>query len=429
MQEHNKVQLSEYRYSTNLTYGRVSSEEMRKQVFYNGPLITTNEVILDGMLVTLDGRIEYAGARRDDLIPPGAERIDARGFHISPGFVDLHVHGGAGSDFMDACAEDVETVFRYHAAHGTTSFCPTTATAPLDEILATLDALERYRGSGEPYGRVLGAHIEGPYLTPSKKGCHLPQFVRPPEEREWRQILERGPIASMTLAPELPGARPLIEALRHNGAIASAGHSEALFGELEEAAEWGVTHVTHLYCAMTDAMNNRWRGTPNPRSGGMLEAVYLDDRLSSELISDGRHLSAEMLRLAFRVKGYEKLAIVTDAMRGAGMPDGTYTFGPRHGLAAVVRNGESRIPDGTALASSVCPMNEMVRVFRDLTGCPLWQAVRMASLTPAAILGRDSEIGSLDPGKHADVLLIDGDVRVHGTWIGGAPVPAETYAS
>ena len=391
-------------------------------VFTNANIMTDSGVIPGGMLVTRGDRIEYAGAPAADRVPPGAETVDVRGRYLSPGFVDLHIHGGAGSDFMDATARDIETVFRYHAAHGTTSLCPTTATASLADILIALEALERYRNGAQAFGRALGAHIEGPYLSMTKRGCHLPEFVHNPDEREWKQILERGPIASMTLAPELPGARALVEELHRRGANASAGHSEALYQEIEAAADWGVTHVTHLYCAMTDAMNNRWRGTSNPRSGGILEAVYLDDRLSSELITDGKHLSREMLKLAFRNKGYEKLAIVTDAMRGAGMPDGEYSFGPRHGMLAIVKNGEARIPDGTALASSVFPMNEMVRVFRELVACPLWQAVRMASLTPAAIVHRESEIGSLAPGKFADIIIIDEQVNVHATYIGGKPV-------
>ena len=390
------------------------------KAFLNAKLITESGTIPDGMVLASGDRIDYAGPRRE--IPEGAEVIDGQGLYLSPGFVDIHIHGGAGSDFMDATSSDIETVFRYHAAHGTTSLCPTTATAPLDEILAALAALESYRRGQQPFGRALGAHIEGPYLAMSKRGCHLPQFVRNPEEREWKQILERGPVASMTLAPELAGARALIEELHRRGANANAGHSEALYQEVEEAADWGVRHVTHLYCAMTDAMNNRWRGTPNPRSGGIVEAVYLDDRLSSELITDGKHLSPEMLRLAFRNKGYEKLAIVTDAMRGAGMPDGEYTFGPRHGMRAVVKNGEARVPDGTALASSVFPMNEMVRVFRDLAGCPLWQAVRMASLTPAQIVHWQDRIGSLAPGKFADLLIIDEQINVHAAYIGGRRV-------
>jgi len=390
------------------------------KAFLNTSVITDSGVIPDGMVVVRDDRIDYAGPRRE--LPAGAEIIDAGGLYLAPGFVDIHIHGGAGSDFMDATDADIKTVFRYHAAHGTTSLCPTTATAPLAEILAALEALERYRNGSQAFGRALGAHIEGPYLAMTKRGCHLPEFVRNPQEREWKQILERGPIASITLAPELPGARSLVEELHRRGANANAGHSEALYQEVEDAADWGVRHVTHLYCAMTDAMNNRWRGTPNPRSGGIVEAVYLDDRLSSELITDGKHLSREMLRLAFRNKGYEKLAIVTDAMRGAGMPDGEYTFGPRHGMIAVVKNGEARIPDGTALASSVFPMNEMARVFRELAGCPLWQAVRMASLTPAEIVHRSHEIGSIAAGKFADLLIIDDAVNVRATYIGGRPV-------
>ena len=390
------------------------------KTFLNASVITDSGVIPDGMVVVRDDRIDYAGPRHE--VPAGAEIIDLGGLYLAPGFVDVHIHGGAGSDFMDATDADIETVFRYHAAHGTTSLCPTTATAPLAEILAALEALERYRNGSQAFGRALGAHIEGPYLAMTKRGCHLPEFVRNPQEREWKQILERGPIASITLAPELPGARSLVEELHRRGANANAGHSEALYQEVEDAADWGVRHVTHLYCAMTDAMNNRWRGTPNPRSGGIVEAVYLDDRLSSELITDGKHLSREMLRLAFRNKGYEKLAIVTDAMRGAGMPDGEYTFGPRHGMIVVVKNGEARIPDGTALASSVFPMNEMVRVFRELAACPLWQAVRMASLTPAEIVHRGHEIGSIAAGKFADLLIIDDAVNVRATYIGGRPI-------
>jgi N-acetylglucosamine-6-phosphate deacetylase len=390
------------------------------QVFLNGTVITDSGSIADGMVVARDGWIESVGARGE--IPADAETIDAAGNFISPGFVDIHIHGGAGSDFMDAGDADVETVFRYHFEHGTTALCPTTATAPLDEILAALDGIARYRSGPQPYGRALGAHIEGPYLNMTKRGCHLPEHVRNPRESEWKQILERGPIASMTLAPELPDAHALVEELRKRGANASAGHSEALYHEIEAAVDRGVNHVTHLYCAMTDAMNNRWRGTPNPRAAGIVEAVYLDERLSSELITDGKHLSREMLTLALRVKGYEKLAIVTDAMRGAGMPDGDYAFGPRHGMIARVRDREARIPDGTALASSVYPMNEMVRVFTELTGIPLWQAVRMASLTPAEIAGVADEIGSLAPGKRADIAIFDAKVNVRGIYCGSSPM-------
>jgi N-acetylglucosamine-6-phosphate deacetylase len=390
------------------------------QVFFNGTVITDSGAIADGMVIARDGWIDYVGPRRE--LPSGAETIDAGGRFISPGFIDIHIHGGAGSDFMDATSADVETVFRYHFEHGTTALCPTTATAPLNEILAALEGIAGYRSGPQRYGRALGAHIEGPYLTMSKRGCHLPEHVRNPQEPEWKQILERGPIANMTLAPELPGAPELIAALRRNGANASAGHSEALYHEMKEAADRGVNHVTHLYCAMTDAMNNRWRGTPNPRSAGIVEAVYLDDRLSSELITDGTHLSTEMLLLAVRVKGYEKLAIITDAMRGAGMPDGNYTFGPRHGMMAHVRNREARIPDGTALASSVYPMNEMVQTFAALTGCPLWQAVRMASLTPAEIVGVAGELGSLAPRKRADIILFDEQVNISGVYLGSLDI-------
>ena len=388
--------------------------------FAHGTLITDSGPVPDALVLAEAGRITYAGPWAE--IPPDCTVIDAKGLHVSPGFIDIHVHGAAGSDFMDATPEDLHKVFAYHARHGVTALCPTTATASHPEIIACLAANNANRSGPETTARALGAHIEGPYLCQTKRGCHLPEFVRPPVEAEWRELLEHGPLATMTLAPELPGARPLIEALRRQGIIPSVGHSEALYHEIVEALDWGASHATHLYCAMTDAMNNRWRGTPNPRSAGIVEAVYLEERLSSELITDGKHLSREMMILAYRNKGYEKLAIISDAMRATGMPDGEYTFGPRHGMVAVVKDREARIPDGTALASSVFAMDEMVRIFREATGVPLWQAIRMATLTPAEILGVDDELGSLRPGKAADIILLDDACQVHGTWIAGQKV-------
>lgn len=392
------------------------------QYFFNGTVITDAGEIRDGSVVVREGRIEEAGAR--GAAPEGVERIDAGGGFIAPGFIDLHIHGGGGGDFMDATREDTERVFRFHASHGTTALCPTTCAAPLGEILAAFGEVNAYRSRGNAFGRALGVHIEGPYLNFLKKGCHLPEQVRNPEPGEWRRMLEAGPVASMTLAPELPGGREAIEALRRNGSNASAGHSEALYHEVEEAIGWGVNHATHLFCAMSSATSNRWRLQPFlPRAAGLLEAALLDDRLTTEVISDGKHLSREMLRMAFRLKGYEKLAIVTDAMRGAGMPDGQYTFGPRHGMMAIVSNGEARVPDGTSLASSVFGMNQMVRVFHQLVGCPLWQAVRMGSLTPAEILGVSGDLGSIARGKQADIVLLDKELDVKATYVAGERVP------
>ncbi len=212
---------------------------MSWQAFLNGILITDAGLIPDGIVTAREGRIEYVGARDESLIPAGAEREDAGGNYISPGFVDIHVHRGAGSDFMDANPQDIETVFRYHAEHGTTSFCPTTVTAPLEDILAAPEEFQNYSRGSQSVGRYLAAHIEGPYLSMTKRGCHLPEYVRNPEESEWKQMLERGPVATMTLAPELPGARPLIQELHGRNIRASAGHSEALFHEVEESIAWG----------------------------------------------------------------------------------------------------------------------------------------------------------------------------------------------
>ncbi|MGH9662048.1 MAG: N-acetylglucosamine-6-phosphate deacetylase, partial [Bryobacteraceae bacterium] len=208
---------------------------MEYRVFRNCVVVAPDGLLKGRMVVIRDGRIESIPDEGDSNIPPGARITDAKGLYLAPGFIDLHVHGGDGADFMDARPAAIDRIFRYHARHGSTSLCPTTATAPAGEILDALDAIADYRASGEKWGRALGAHIEGPYLAMTKRGCHLPEHVRNPSPKEWRILLERGKLASMTLAPELDGARALVEALEKKGAIASAGHSEALYHEMNEA--------------------------------------------------------------------------------------------------------------------------------------------------------------------------------------------------
>jgi N-acetylglucosamine-6-phosphate deacetylase len=352
--------------------------------------------------------ISIAGGRIEGVRPSGgplpkeAERIDARGLTAAPGFIDLHVHGGMGADFMDAGEEAFRTIGEYHAAGGTTAYLPTTTSEPAETIFAAIDMAARCRDRGIGGVEILGVHVEGPYLAASKHGCHDPEQVRRPSAEENRKYLDRaGIVRRMTLAPELPGAPDFIRELSRTGIIPSGGHSEATADETLRAADLGMTMITHLFSAMSSIIKD------GPyRTAGMQEAALLDDRLATEVIADLRHAPKELLLLAFKAKAADKVCFVTDAMRGAGMPDGTYTFGSRRGTPAVVEGGVSRNLANTGFASSTVRMIDLVRNGVETLGLGLEGSVRRASLIPAGIAGVAGRKGTIEPGKDADLVLL-----------------------
>jgi N-acetylglucosamine-6-phosphate deacetylase len=377
-------------------------------------------------VVLIDGAtIVAAGPQSRIDVPAGAARLDAAGAVVAPGFVDVHVHGGAGADFMDASPEAVRTVCRFHAAGGTTALLATTAAAPLDELLAAQAAVAAVVADAQGSGgaAVAGVHLEGPYFAPTKHGCHLLGEVRPPRPEEYRPLLATYPglVRWMTLAPELPGALDLIRALRRAGAVAAAGHTEATEPQILAALDAGLSHATHLYCAMSTITKDGPRRVP-----GLVETALASDRLTTEVIADGHHLAPALLTIAARAKGTQRLLLVTDAMRGAGMPDGRYAFGPRHGTLAVVEAGIARTMDNTGFASSTVRTCDLVTQMMRLAGCGLAAALEMASLTPARALGLAGRKGRLAPGFDADVVLLDrapGDtLTVRATLVGGVTV-------
>ena len=301
--------------------------------------------------------------------------------------MDLHVHGGAGADFMDGTEDAFRAVCRAHARHGTTSLLPTTTVARHDQHLAFLDLCRRVkaeRRDGE--ARVLGAHFYGPYFAAEARGCHPAGAVRPPRPEEYFAYLDYADcITTATVAPELPGAEAFVRACRRRGVRCNAGHSHATFDQVEAAVGWGVRHVDHLFCAMSDRARLRQTQT-YPMRGGLMEATLYFDELTTEVIADGKHLQRELLLLAHKIKGPDRLALVTDCNRALDMPDGEYIFGPLDGGEPILRrDGVGVMPDGKALASGVVGMDHCVRTFHRLTGAPLAEVVRMASLTPARI--------------------------------------------
>jgi N-acetylglucosamine-6-phosphate deacetylase len=335
-------------------------------------------------------------------------RIDGRGLVAVPGFVDLHVHGARGFDFMDATEEAYRVIGEYHAAGGTTSYLPTTATESPDAIFACIDQAARCRDQRIGGVEILGVHVEGPYMAPVKHGCHDPGFVRKPSPEENRRYLDRASIIRrMTLAPEVSGVMDFIRELSREGVISSGGHSEATLDQTLRAIGNGMTMITHLYSAMSTIVKQGPFRVP-----GMLEATLLDDRLATELIADLKHVSPDLMRLALKAKAERTICFVTDAMRGAGMPDGTYTFGSSRGTRAIVENGVARNLDNTGFASSTVRMIDLVRNAVEAMGLDLASAVRRASLIPATIAGVADRKGSLEPGKDADIVLLETKPRL-----------------
>ncbi len=278
------------------------------------------------------------------------------------------------------------------------------------------------RRDGE--ARVLGAHFYGPYFAAEARGCHPAGPVRPPRPEEYFAYLDYADcITTATVAPELPGAEAFVRACRRRGVRCNAGHSHATFDQVEAAVGWGVRHVDHLFCAMSDRARLR-RTQTYPMRGGLMEATLYFDELTTEVIADGKHLQRELLLLAYKIKGPDRLALVTDCNRALDMPDGEYVFGPLDGGEPILRrDGVGVMPDGKALASGVVGMDDCVRTFHRLTGAPLAEAVRMASLTPARIAGCDEEIGSIEVGKRADLVVLDADLQVRQVYVDGRPCP------
>lgn len=363
-----------------------------------------------------DGRIEKV-LPMEATWTESLVRFNGEGLVACPGFIDLHVHGGLGADFMDATEEAFRTIGEYHAAGGTTAYYPTTATDAPDAICACIDMAARCREQRIGGVEILGVHVEGPYMAPTKYGCHDPGFVRTPSKEENRLYLDRAHIIRrITCAPEVPGVQDFIRQLSRHGITPSGGHSEATITETLRAIDNGLSMITHLYLVMSTIAKN------GPfRIAGMLEATLLDDRLATELIADLKHVPRELLLLALKAKAQDKVCFTTDAMRGAGMPDGIYTFGGPHGTKVLVENGVAYNPAGTGFASSTVRMIDLVRNGVDALGLDLESAVRRASLIPAKIAKVDDRKGTLEPGKDADIVLLETQPRlnVRATFIHG----------
>lgn len=387
---------------------------MKRTKIINGQVITPYRIFSHGTVEILDGEITYVGEQESGL--PCEEVIDAGGNYVSPGFVDIHTHGGGGHDFMDGTPEAILGAAELHARYGTTSMVPTTLTCPNEELKNLMTAFHAAKQSNQTGAKLLGLHLEGPYFAKDQAGGQDVRYIRKPNREEYLEILEwSDDILRWSIAPELEGALELGEELSRRGILAAIGHSDAEYDLVMDACEHGYSHVTHLYSGMNGVhRRNAYRFL------GIVESAYLLDELTVEIIADGCHLPPELIRLVYRIKGPERTALITDSLRGAGMPEGPSISGSvKNGQAVIIEDGVAKMPDRKAFAGSVATTNRLVATVVHKAGIPLLDAVKMASLTPARILKKDASIGSLTVGKQADLLIFDPDIQILLTIIDG----------
>lgn len=382
----------------------------------HGNIVLPDKVLERGYVLCREGRIEEVKAR----YTPRKSAVVTEGAWITPGFVDLHVHGGGGADYMDGTVDAVLRTNRAHFERGTTTIFPTTTTGSFEQIMRMLQSCAEARRVWDgDSARIAGIHLYGPYFAPTKVGCHSLEGRRDPSAREYEAYFKTGMIRIATCAAELPNAASFHRAARKAGCLITCGHSEATWTDMERAFKNGMRHVDHFWCAMSSVPSLRQRhGTPMQAS--MAEFVLANVEMSTEVIADGQHLSKELLEFAYRMKGASRLCLVTDANRALGMPPGRYRFGSEDDGAWFESDGKVGFVPGQGLASSVVGLDAMVRNMLRITSAPVADVVRMASLTPAERAGVAGEVGSLEVGKLADFVVFDAKWKVRGVHVSRA---------
>ncbi|MCP1186314.1 N-acetylglucosamine-6-phosphate deacetylase [Paenibacillus sp. 1781tsa1] len=381
-----------------------------------GKLLLPNEILEDGVLAWRNGKILYAGV--PEGLPEQIRRealplsVPERGL-IVPGFIDIHVHGGNGEDFMDASPEVLDKITSFHSTQGTTAMLATSMTAPKERLDSVLAEVDRYRSGEMPYAQLEGVHLEGPFFSPKWPGAQNPEHIILPDV-SWLEAWEKqypGLIRQVTLAPEREGALEVISWLREQRITAALGHTDATYEEVERAVEAGLHHAVHTFNAMTPLHH---------RLPGAAGAVLSDPRISAEVIADGIHVHPAAISILAQLKQHnDQLVLITDAMSAAGLDDGEYKIGD---LPVIVKHGEARLKDGGALAGSTLTMIRGFRYLVQEVGMSLNAASRAASLTPARLLGIDHRTGSLAQGKQADIVLLNAELDIEGVWVKGRRV-------
>jgi N-acetylglucosamine-6-phosphate deacetylase len=368
--------------------------------------------IVEGQAIVIEGDAILCLAALAEL-GPDTERVDVGGRLIAPGLIDIHTHGALGHTFNEPDAAAWEIILRENARRGVTSLVATFAPEPIPNLARCFDFCRDWMAKPRPGTRVLGAHLESPYVSPAQKGALDPAAIRSPEDGSVEPLLAYADILRIfVVAPELPGALALIERLAALGIMPAAGHTSATDEDVAEAMRVGLRHVTHIWSAMSSTVRRGpWR------KPGVLEAALIFDGLTVEMIADNRHLPATLMKLAYKCIGPDRLCGVSDATNGAGLPDGArYRMGS---MEYVVGDGVGMMLDNTAFAGSTTLLPQMIPILRDVVGVPLVEAIRMATLTPARAIGEDASIGSIAPNKRADLAIFEDDFSAWRVMVGG----------
>lgn len=388
---------------------------MEKLIITGGKFILP-EGIVEGVSAVCDvktGKILEIKANGEVEPDSSDVVIDAAGRYVSPGFVDIHVHGGGGFDIMDGNVESFLGMSEMHATHGTTSMLPTTLTCTDEELFRVLDVFEKACSLNQKGAQMLGLHLEGPFFSAQRSGAQDPSYLKNPVPENYMKFLEASDkIMRWSVAPELEGAMDFADELSRRGILPSIAHSDAVYEVAEEAYRHGCSHVTHLYCAMSSIVRKNAF-----RYAGIQEAAYLIDDMTVEIIADGVHLPKPLLQYAYKFKGPDKTALCTDAIRGAGMPDGQCCMlgSKEKGQLVLIEDGVAKLPDRSAFAGSVATTDRLVRTMVNLADVPLEHAVKMMTLTPSRIMHIDDRKGSIKAGKDADFVIFDNNVKVEYT--------------
>ncbi|GAC44403.1 N-acetylglucosamine-6-phosphate deacetylase [Paenibacillus popilliae] len=375
-------------------------------------VVTPNGILVDGVVHVEEGCIVFIGTPGQLLDKNSVwldEAIDAEGGYLLPGFIDVHVHGGFGADFMDATAEAYDTITRFHMEHGTTAMLGTSMTQSreaLDKVVAAVDA---YMKQDMPYAQLAGLHLEGPFVNPKYKGAQNEAYMLDPQI-EWLETWDKnhpGVIKQLSLAPERQHAIEAIRWSRAHGINVAAAHTDATFEQVTEAVNAGLNQAVHTFNAMTPVHH---------RNPGVAGAALTDDRITAEVIADGHHVHPACIKLLARSKAPGKLVLITDAMSAAGMPNGVYELG---GLPVTMKDGVARLTEGNSLAGSTLTMIGAVRFVIEQVGLSIVEASRLASINPAKQLRIDDVTGSIEVGKQADLIWTDRDLNIRRVWIKG----------
>lgn len=389
---------------------------MGRKKIVNGRVITPFRIIENGQVAFENGYITAIGEKLPD---EGYEIIDAGGKYVSPGFIDIHSHGGGGVDFMDGSPDVFDKVTKTHSRYGTTMMFPTLTSSRFNVLKESIKNFNALPLEGTGGARMPGLHLEGPYFSMEQRGAQDPRYVRPPAENEYMEILDMTDrVSRWSLAPELPGAYEFAAELKKRGIIPAIGHSNATYSQVVEAYENGFELVTHLYsgCSVMRRINAY-------RVAGVVESAFLIDGMNVEIIADGHHLPASLLKLIYKNKAISKIALVTDSIRAAGDSAIDTIVGDREtGIKAIVEDGVAKLPDRSAFAGSVATADRLIKTMVSMADVPLTEAVLMLTATPARIMKVYDRAGSLSTGKYADIVMFDENYDVKTTIIGGDTV-------